>query len=242
MNKAALSAIETLLESDEVDLPLGRMITGRLFDIAAHYCDGEGGCHGIDHSERVHRLSLYLGKNTGARLDILSAAAIHHDIGRLEEMKSRGDTCHAEIGAAMARDILKGLDFNTDDIGRITYCIQTHRYRNGNIKPETQEAKTLFDADKLDSIGAIGIGRAFLFAGQVGARLHNSHIDLEHTRSYTYEDTAYREFKVKLCRVKDKMLTPIGRQLALERHEFMELFFKRLDKEIYGDQKDVKKR
>jgi uncharacterized protein len=96
------------------------------------------------------------------------------------------------------------------------------------------EARTLFDADKLDSIGAIGIGRAFLFAGEVGAKLHNPGADLHNTQPYTQEDTGYREFKLKLSKIKGRMLTAEGKRLAEERHAFMERFFERLQQEYEG--------
>lgn len=213
--------------------PLGRELTERLLAISHEYCQAEGGCHGPDHTERVHNLALHIGRLMNARLDILSAAALLHDIGRSHEMLSQGKICHAAKGAEMSRAILTGLGFSAEMQEAILHCIEAHRYRNNKI-PETLEAKILFDADKLDSIGAIGIGRAFLFAGQVGARLHNRGVDVAKTRSYSTEDTAYREFLVKLCKIKDKMLTPEGKRLAAERHEFMEIFFKRLDKEIHG--------
>ena len=213
--------------------PLGWELTGKLLAISHEYCQAEGGCHGPDHTERVHNLALHIGRLMNARLDILSAAALLHDIGRSQEMLSQGKICHAAKGAEMSRTILTGLGFSPEMQEEILHCIEAHRYRNNKV-PETLEAKILFDADKLDSIGAIGIGRAFLFAGQVGARLHNRGVDVAKTRSYSTEDTAYREFLVKLCKIKDKMLTPEGKRLAAERHEFMEVFFKRLDKEIHG--------
>jgi uncharacterized protein len=213
--------------------PLGAELTDRLYRIAASYCDGEGGCHGPDHIERVHETALYIGRKMGARLDIISAAALLHDIGRQHEMAEQGKICHAEKGAELAKDILVELDFDEETICRIIHCIATHRYRSDN-PPTTVEAEILFDADKLDCIGAIGIGRAFLFAGQVGAKLHNGEVDIMNSRSYSTEDTAYREFKVKMSKVKDRLLTPEGRRLALERHKFMEVFFEHLEREIIG--------
>ncbi|MGV1098638.1 HD domain-containing protein [Thiovibrio sp. JS02] len=213
--------------------PLGRKLTERLFAISREYCENEGGCHGPDHTERVYNLCLHIGRLMHARLDILGAAALLHDIGRQHETRSQGRVCHARKGAEMAEAILAGLGFSVSMRKEILHCIEAHRYRNDMV-PESLEAKILFDADKLDSIGAIGIGRAFLFAGQVGARLHNQGVDVARTSSYSSEDTAYREFLVKLCRIKDKMLTPEGKRLAAERHEFMEIFFKRLEKEIHG--------
>ena len=226
----------SLLCQQEVDnqpllAPLPSVISDQLRQEAARHCDSQGGCHGPDHALRVEQTALYIGKQMGARLDILTAAAILHDIGRRQETASRGTICHAEAGASMAADILSELDFDCADISSICNAIRCHRFRGNNV-PQSVEDKILFDADKLDSIGAIGIGRAFLFAGEIGAKLHNSSLDVSGTSSYSSDDTAYREFKVKMCKVKERMLTPIGYQLAQERHDFMEVFFNRLHKEV----------
>jgi uncharacterized protein len=213
--------------------PLGKELTEKLRLISRQYCEAEGGCHGPDHTERVHNLALHLGKLMQARLDILSGAALLHDIGRQEETRAKGRICHAEKGAELARKILKENGLPEEKIREIAHCIEAHRYRN-NRKPVSVEARILYDADKLDSIGAVGIGRAFLFAGQVGAKLHNHNSNIDNTASYSLEDTAYREFRVKLCKIRDRMLTPEGRRLAEERHDFMEIFFRRLEREING--------
>lgn len=218
-------------ETGSANYPLGEKTTERLFRIAADYCDNEGGCHGPDHSERVHATALYIGRQMDADPKILSAAAILHDIGRRHETENQGSICHAAKGAKMAKKILEDFNFEARIIDKILHCIATHRYRGDSI-PLSLEAKILFDADKLDSIGAIGIGRAFLFAGQIGARLHNRDSNIDNTESYSVDDTAYREFKVKMSKIKDRMLTPEGKRLAEERHAFMEIFFKRLEREI----------
>jgi uncharacterized protein len=224
----------------EDDCPLGVVLTKRLRQIADPYHDDTGGCHGPDHTERVHKTALYIGRLMGARLDILSAAALLHDIGRKYETRKQGKICHAEKGAELARDILTKLDFAPSLIDEIAHCIEAHRYR-GKTAPRTLEAKILYDADKLDSIGAVGIGRAFLFAGQTGARLHNdSDVDILACKPYTKEDTAYREFKFKMSKIKDRMLTPEGKRLAKERHGFMELFFERLEREVKGAEGVIK--
>ncbi len=133
-----------------------------------------------------------------------------------------------------ARQILTRHQFPAGKTEAVAHCIRAHRFR-GRHEPKTLEARVLFDADKLDSIGAIGIGRAYLFAGEVGAKLHNPEADPERTRPYTEEDTAYREYRVKLCRIRDRMLTPEGRRLAAERQAFMEEFFRRLNREVAGE-------
>lgn len=222
------------------ELPLGIELTGKLRAFAAAYCIEEGGCHGPDHAERVHATALAMGRDLGADLEIISGAALLHDIGRAEESRSRGQLCHAALGAKMAEAILAELGFTAEASAAICHCIATHRYRD-DTRPESLEAQILFDADKLDSLGAIGIGRAFLFAGQVGARLHNDERALADSLAYSLEDTAYREFKVKLCRLPERMLTPIGQRLAGERQQFMQDFFSRLDAEIWGGIRHVKK-
>jgi uncharacterized protein len=218
----------------EDDYPLGVELTEKIRRLADPYHDGLGGCHGPDHTERVHKTVLHLGRLMEARLDVLSAAALLHDIGRMYETREQGKICHAEKGAELARDILEKLSFAPLTIDEIAHCIETHRYRGDNI-PMTLEAKILYDADKLDSIGAVGIGRAFLFAGQTGAKLHNdTDVDILDCKPYSKEDTAYREFKFKMSKIKDRMLTPEGRRLAEERHVFMEVFFERLERETKG--------
>ena len=215
-----------------------RELLNRLHRISEQYCLREGGSHGPDHSERVFQMAMAMGKKMDADLSILAPAALLHDIGRNRESRSRGNVCHAEQGAAMALPILRDLGYSEADSAAICHCIRAHRFRSAT-QPESLEAKIIFDADKLDSIGAIGIGRAFLFAGQIGARLHNAEIDPADTESYSAEDTAYREFQVKMSRVRDQMLTPIGQQLARRRHEFMEIFFAELNREIYGHEKEI---
>ncbi|HBI14893.1 MAG TPA: phosphohydrolase [Desulfobulbaceae bacterium] len=221
--------------------PLGHELTQALWAISRRYCEEEGGSHGPDHTDRVFQLALSLGRVLGARMDILAAAALLHDIGRRFESESKGEVCHAQKGAELAQTILADLGFAAADIEAITHCIRSHRFRSREA-PQSLEAKILFDADKLDSIGAIGIGRAFLFAGKIGARLHDAEIDHSRTHAYSCEDTAYREFQVKMSRVREQMRTVPGRRLADMRHRFMEIFFDELNREIYGSDTELARR
>lgn len=188
--------------------------------------------HGWDHVERVLRNAEHIAETEPvADLFIIRTAAILHDIAREEQDRSEGNICHAERGSEKARIFLRKKGLDEERTEHIARCILTHRFRNSHV-PETIEEKILYDADKLDSTGAVGIGRAFLFAGEVGARLHNPEVDIRHTDSYSYEDTAYREYIVKLQKIKEKMLTREGRRIAQERHRFMEEFFARLTDEV----------
>ncbi len=162
-----------------------------------------------------------------------AAGGLLHDIGRDTEFHAEGRICHAAVGAALARDVMEKLGLEHSLAERICHCIASHRYR-GEVRPQTIEAEVLFDADKLDSIGAVGIGRAFLFAGEVGARLHDPAVDPEKSQPYTPDDTAYREYLVKLRHIKDRTLTETGREIAESRHRYMTEFFDRLNKEVQG--------
>lgn len=200
---------------------------------ARRYFLNARGSHDWDHTERVSKLCLRIARKEKADCEVLKLAALLHDIGREEEDRSNGKVCHGEKGAELATGILKKHGIEKKVIERVVHCIETHRFRQ-NRPPQSLEAKILFDADKLDSIGAVGIGRAFLFAGEVGARLHNPGMNPKKTKPYTKEDTAYREFLVKLRKIKGRLFTSEGKRLARERHRFMVRFFERLNKETKG--------
>jgi uncharacterized protein len=191
------------------------------------------GSHAWDHTQRVYNLCMHIARIEGADIEVLEIAAYLHDVGRSYQDESQGNICHAEKGAEMARTLLQRYPISDEQKSNIIHCIKAHRFR-GTCQPETIEAKILFDADKLDSIGAIGVGRAFQFAGEVGAKLHNPFVNPEDTNPYTEEDTGYREFRLKLSKIKDRMLTQEGRRIAEERHAFMEIFFSRFLQEYKG--------
>ena len=137
-----------------------------------HFHDARGS-HNWDHTIRVCRLCEHIGTKEGVDMDVLLTAAYLHDIGRSYQDDSNGSICHAQKGAQLAKPILGQLPLSGEQKNNVLHCIRSHRFR-GDLRPETPEAKVLFDADKLDAIGAVGVARAFLFAGEVGARLHSS--------------------------------------------------------------------
>lgn len=192
------------------------------------------GSHAWEHTQRVFQLCRYIGAAEGVDMEVLLSAACLHDIGRAHQDATNGKVCHAEKGVELARPLIDPLPIADDRKSNILHCIHAHRFRKPPL-PGTAEARVLFDADKLDAIGAVGVARAFQFAGEVGARLHNPNVDVENTRSYTSEDTGFREFKVKLSKIKDRMLTREGARMAKTRHAFMAAFFDRLQAEHRGD-------
>jgi uncharacterized protein len=191
------------------------------------------GSHDWEHTLRVLRLCRRIGPAEGADMLTLEAAALLHDIGRPLQDAANGSVCHAVQGAAMAGRIIAALPLTTARKENIIHCVRAHRFRDRH-SPESIEAKVLFDADKLDAIGAVGVARAYLFAGELGACLHNPHLPPEQAESYSRNDTGHREFSVKLSKIKDRMLTAEGRRIARDRHAFMVAFFKRFLKEFEG--------
>lgn len=191
------------------------------------------GSHDWEHTLRVHRLCRHIGPIEGADMLVLESAAFLHDIGRSDQDSTNGSICHAVKGAQLAARIMSDLPLSTACKENIVHCVRAHRFRDG-YNPATIEARVLFDADKLDAIGAVGVARAYLFAGELGASLHNADLRPEETEPYSKNDTGHREYVVKLSRIKDSMLTAEGRRMAMERHDFMASFFNRFLEEYEG--------
>ena len=203
-------------------------VRGRVAEILGR----EEGCHDFDHTLRVVKNALSLAAEEGCsprERTMIELAALLHDCARPEEFRSGGKLCHAELGAVKAEQILRDLNCTDPElIETVCDAVRCHRYR-GKSRPRTRVACVLHDADKLDSIGAVGIGRAFHFAGKLGARLHNTEAAALDSQPYSREDTAYREYLVKLRHVPERLTTVSGRRHAEERAEFMHDFFRRMN-------------
>ena len=193
-------------------------------------------CHDWDHTLRVLHNARRLAESEHADRRVVEYAAVLHDIGRSQEMADQGLTCHAELGAGQVPALLETLGVR--DVAfrdHVADCVRTHRFRRRRQEtPRTLEARVVYDADKLDAIGAVGIGRAFHFAGRTGARVHNTASEALGSESYSRQDTAYREYLVKLQHVRENMLTESGRLEAENRHRFMVEFFRELEREAAG--------
>jgi uncharacterized protein len=194
---------------------------------------GHPECHGFDHTARVWHNARDILAAEQADAAVAEYAAWLHDIGRVAEFADNGKSCHATVGAGMVPEILASVGVADGEfVAHVAECVRTHRFRarEGQV-PQSIEAKIVYDADKLDSIGAIGVGRAFHFAGRVGARVHNSSEEALAADSYSLQDSAYREYLVKLKRIHENLLTAGGRRLGRRRHEFMVGFFQELGAE-----------
>ena len=203
-------------------------------DARVLYQGAESG-HDFDHVLRVLTLAERLARDEGANLSTIRAAALLHDIARSDE-DEKGGADHALMAAERSREILLARGVGREIIEPIAHAIAAHRFR-GSLKPESLEAKILFDADKLDSIGAIGIARAFAISGALNQRLWGSvpagAVASRNQRNSQH--TAYAEFVVKLSKVRDRLFTASARRIAEERHAYMAGFFARLEREIVGE-------
>ena len=203
-----------------------------IIDQAIEKLDNSESSHDLDHTLRVmHNAETLLEFYPEADADVVRLSALLHDIARPEESAQCGECCHAELSAVYATEILKAAEIPSAIAEAAVNAIKCHRFRRGEA-PDTLEAQILYDADKLDSLGAVGLGRAFLFAGHCGARLHNTESEALSSPPYSREDTAYREYLVKLRFVPEKMFTLEGKKIAASRLQFMKDFFSALDAEI----------
>jgi uncharacterized protein len=191
--------------------------------------------HDFDHVLRVLALAERLARAEGADWEIVQAAVLLHDITRADEDAGRsGD--HAQTAATRAREILLGRGVAPERAEAVAHAIAAHRFR-GSVAPQTLEAKILFDADKLDSIGAIGVARAYAISGVLNQRLWRAVApDAVATRDqHNAGHTAVAEFAVKLSKVRERVYTATARRIAEERHAFMAEFFARLEREVHGE-------
>lgn len=200
--------------------------------------------HNLDHVFRVYNLCLLISKyEKDVDLEILIPAALLHDIARVEESGDKtGEIDHAVLGSEIAEGILRSLEYEEEKIEKIKHCIIAHRFRTGN-EPTTIEAKILFDSDKLDAIGAIGIARTFMLSGQFGQRLRVDEAINDYLEDNTVENgrlkdvskhTPFIEYEVKFKKIPDKLYTEKAKEIGKERLKFMAEYFNRLKLEIEG--------
>ena len=207
-------------------------------EAARRLYEGGGGGHDFDHVLRVLNLALRIGRAEGANLAVVQTAALLHDVA-----ESQDRVTHHLLGAEMARNLLN--DRPAEFVEAVAHAIAAHRFRAEPV-PQTLEAQVISDADKLDSIGAIGIGRAFAYAGAHGSALwrepwraiaESAPDDAAQSRPAALGEgyTPVHEFVYKLNLIPQRLYTEAARTIAGERRAFMQQFFDRLDREANGE-------
>ncbi len=197
---------------------------------------GADATHDFDHVLRVLALAERLAKEEGADRKVVRTAALLHDIARAQERSDYGleidaEIDHALLGAQLAKEILA--DEDADFVEAVAHAIEAHRYRNA-IEPRTIEAKVLFDADKLDSIGAVGVARAFAFGGAMGQPLWGE-VSADYVPGGDEAHTPHHEFHLKLKHIKDRLYTSTGKRIAEARHQVMAAFYEQMAAEVRGE-------
>lgn len=163
--------------------------------------------------------------------DVLITACLLHDIGRSEQFRDPS-ICHALAGGDMAYKFLTENGFGAELAEKVRGCIRSHRFRKSE-PPQSTEAKILFDADKLDVSGAIGIARTLIYRGTVGEPVYGVLPDGSVSDGTNdTEPSFFREYKFKLEKLYDKFYTQRGRELAESRRKHAADFYEALLSEV----------
>ena len=165
-------------------------------------------------------------------MDVLIAASLLHDIGRHKQAEDP-NVCHAQAGSLMAYDFLLSIKWSEDRARHVKDCVSTHRYRADN-PPKSLEAKILFDADKLDAAGAVGIARTLIYGGQTGEPLYlvDENGEVVTAGGGAEFTTFMQEYNYKLKNLYDSFHTKRAREIALERKKHASAFYDGLYEEV----------
>jgi uncharacterized protein len=186
--------------------------------------DAEGG-HDWFHIERVYKNAILIARETECDLTVVQLGALLHDIA--DSKFHNGDET---IGPKTARAFLEKENVSENTIAHVVNIIENISYKGGNFerKFSSVELDIVQDADRLDAIGAIGIARAFNYGGFKNRALYNPEIEpiTNMTKEEYKKNSAptINHFYEKLLLLKDKMNTEKGKEIATERHRFMETF------------------
>ena len=169
---------------------LAEPLRTKVWEIADSYYPKHDWAHGRNHIERVLKMAIEIGKQERADLEILELATILHDIFQNREAHASIEGFrHETEGSKEARKILTKLGLADRTVDAVCHCIESHRKRSGRTEPQTIEAKCLFDADKLDCIGAIGTIRSAFVSFDHKQEFYKEVDDIELTDVETFDRT-----------------------------------------------------
>lgn len=188
--------------------------------------------HDKEHVYRVFYNALAIAEGEErVDYDVLTAACLLHDIGREEQYKNP-ELCHAREGSKKAYAWLIDEGWTEEKAAHVRDCILTHRYRSENT-PESVEAKILFDADKLDAAGTMGIARTLMYKALVGEPLYTVGRDgVPSDGSGGEPPSFFHEYHFKLKNLYDNFYTKKGRELAEKKRRGAEAFYEAMLREV----------
>lgn len=197
-----------------------------------HRCMNDS-AHDREHIYRVLYAALDIARTEAqVDLDILVAACLLHDIGREDQLRDQR-LCHAEVGARKAHAFLLELGWDTVRADWVHDCVLTHRYRTDR-RPASLEAKILFDADKLDVTGAIGIARTLFYGGQIAQPLYFMGDDGQILTAPDAPPSFFREYNFKLRGIAGQLHTTRAKELAAQRQAAADGYYDDLLREVSG--------
>lgn len=194
-------------------------MTAQRFESLKKYMEScmSDSAHDTGHIQRVLDAALILSrKEKRVDTDVLIAAALLHDIGREEQFRT-GES-HALVGARLAKAHLREQGESEEFAQHVSDCIRTHSFRK-NDPPATIEAKLIYEADKLDVVGVLGIARTFLYQGRMDEPIYSLSSDGAVLSGEEKEPSFYSEYRHKLMRLPGRFLTASGKKLAAGRSE-----------------------
>jgi len=195
--------------------------------------------HDISHLTRTMNITINIcDKENGDKL-IVGIAAFMHDIHRIMQNET-GKFVSPKESLSKVREILSNTDLSEDIINKICYCIEYHENYNWNGN-NVEDINTLIlqDADNLDAIGAIGVGRTFSYGGAHNVKMYDEETPLNSDENYAEENgddpSTIHHFYHKLFRLANNMNTETARKQAIERTEFMKVFVNEFLQEWNGE-------
>ena len=186
--------------------------------------------HDITHLERTMKIALYLQSKEGGDKIIIGISAFLHDVHRILQ-NEKGCFVTPKDSLDKIREILSNTDLTNEQIRKICYCIEYHEQYNWNGN-NVNDLNTLIlqDADNLDAIGAIGIGRTFSYCGSHSIPMYNDKVPLNEDNNYfesnNHDPSTIHHFYHKLFKLEDNMNTNTAKKLAKERIVLMKKFVK----------------
>lgn len=188
----------------------------------------DDGAHDIAHFRRVWKTAQQLNQAEGATADelILLAAAYLHDIVSLPKNHPQRHLS-SRLAAQQAAVILLELAFPPEKIPEVCHAIEAHSF-SANLPAQTQEAKLLQDADRMEALGAIGLARVFYTSGRMQRAMFDPYDPLARHRALDDQAYALDHFFVKLYKVADTMQTKAGQEMAMARRQLLERYVEEL--------------